>query len=88
VIKKDMSERASVRVSKSLQPTAKAKKSKGISRHKPFPPIKPPQPTAANTAQSSTPKSAVFSQSFTRNDISDMTNDYLQKQSELPLMKP
>ena len=35
-----------------------------------------------------TPNSAVGTQSFTSKDISDIRNDYLQKQSELQPIKP
>ena len=47
---KDMSDRIDLRVRKSLQPTDKAKKktakkSKGIAKDKPFPLVKPPQPS-------------------------------------------
>ena len=79
---KDMSDRIDLRVRKSLQPTDKAKKktvkkSKGIAKAKPFPSVKPPQPSVSNTTQQATPNSAVGSQSFTRKDISDIRNDYL-----------
>ena len=90
---KDMSDRIDLRVRKSLQPTDKAKKktakkSKGIAKSKPFPSVKPPQPSISNTTQQATPNSAVVSQSFTSKDISDKRNDYLQKQSELQPIKP
>ena len=88
---KDMSDRIDLRVRKSLQPTDKkntAKKSKGIAKAKPFPSVKPPQPSVSNTTQQATPNSAVGSQSFTSKDISDIRNDYLQKQSELQPIKP
>jgi hypothetical protein len=90
---KDMSDRIDLRVRKSLQPTDKAKKktakkTKGIAKAKPFPSIKPPQPSAANTPQQATPNSAVGSQPFTSKDISDICNDYLQKQSEVEPIKP
>ena len=65
-----------------------AKKSKGIAKAKPFPSVKPPQPSVSNTTQQATPNSAVGSQSFTSKDISDIRNDYLQKQSELQPIKP
>ena len=86
---KDMSDRIALRVRKSLQPTDKAKKktskkSKGIAKAKPFPSVKPPQPSVSNATQQATPpNSAVGSQSFTSKDISDIRNNYLQKQSEL-----
>jgi len=53
---KYMSDRIGLRVIKSLQPTDKAKKktakkSKGIAKAKPFPSVKPPQPSPANTPQ-------------------------------------
>ena len=90
---KDMSDRIDLRVRKSLQPTDKAKKktakkSKGIVKAKPFPSVKPPQPSVSNTTQQPTPNSAVGSQSFTSKDISDIRNDYLQKQTELKPIKP
>ena len=88
---KDMSDRIDLRVRKSLQPTDKkktAKKSKGIAKAKPFPSVKPPQPSVSNTSQQATPNSAVGSQSFTSKDISDIRNDYLQKQTELKPIKP
>ena len=85
---KDMSDRIDLRVRKSLQPTDKAKKSKGIAKAKPFPSVKPPQPSVSNTTQQATPNSAVGSQSFTSKDKSDIRNDYLQKQSELQPIKP
>ena len=65
-----------------------AKKSKGSAKAKPFPSVKPPQPSVSNTTQQATPNSAVGSQSFTSKDISDIRNDYLQKQSELHPIKP
>ena len=87
---KDISDRIDLRVRKSLQPTDKAKKktakkSKGISKAKPFLSVKPPQPTASNATSQATPNSAVGSQTL---DISDIRNDYLQKQSELQPIKP
>lgn len=90
---KDMSDRIDLRVRKSLQPTDKAKKkiakkSKGIAKAKPFPSVKPPQPTTSNATSQTTPNSAVGSQSFTSKDIGDIRNDYLQKQSELQPIKP
>ena len=90
---KDMSDRIDLRVRKSLQPTDKAKKkttkkSKGIAKAKPFPSVKPTQPSVSNTTQQANPNSAVGSQSFTSKDISDIRNDYLQKQSELQPIKP
>ena len=92
---KDMSDRIDLRVRKSLQPTDKAKKktakkSKGIAKAKakPFPSVKPPQPSVSNTKQQATPNSAVGSQSFTSKDVSDIRNDYLQKQSKLQPIKP
>ena len=82
-----------LRVRKSLQPTDKAKKkttkkTKGVAKAKPFPSVKPPQPSVSNTTQQAAPNSAVGSQSFTSKDINDVRNDYLQKQSELQPMKP
>jgi ABC-type Fe3+-citrate transport system substrate-binding protein len=90
---KDMSDRIDLRVRKSLQPTDKAKKkiskkSKGISKPKPFLSDNPPQPSVSNATQQATSNNAVGSQSFTRKDISDIRNDYLQKQSELQPIKP
>ena len=90
---KDMSDRIDLRVRKSLQPTDKAKKkttkkSKGIATPKPFPSVKPPQPTTSNTTSQTTSNSAVGSQSFTSRDMSDIRNDYLHKQSELQPIKP
>ena len=90
---KDMSDRIDLRVRKSLQPTDKAKKkttkkSKGFANAKPFPSVKPPKPTTATPTPQVTPNSAVGSQSFTSKDISDIRNDYLQKQSELQPIKP
>ena len=63
---KDMSDKIDLRVRKSLQPTDKAKKktakkSKGIAKAKSFPSVKPPKPTASNTAQQATPNSSVGS---------------------------
>ena|GEM_PF-736566 len=94
---KDISDRINLRVRKSLQPKDKAKKkttkkkttkkSKGIAKPKPkpkpFPSVKPPQSSVFNAKQQVTPNSAVVSKSFTSKDISDIRNDYLQKQSEL-----
>ena len=90
---KDMSDRIDLRVRKSLQPTDKAKKktskkNKGIAKPKPFPSVKPPQPSVSNATQKETPNSAVGSQLFTSKDTSDIRNDYLQKQSELQPIKP
>ena len=64
---KDISDRIDLRVRKSLQPTDKAKKktakkSKGIAKAKPFPSVKPPQPSVSNATQQATPNSAVGSQ--------------------------
>ena len=84
---KDMSDKIDLRVRKSLQPTDKAKK-KTAKKAKPFPSVKPLQPSVSNTTQQATPNSAVGSQSFTSKDISDIRNDYLQKQSELQPIKP
>ena len=90
---KDMSDRIDLRVIKSLQPTDKAKKkttkkSKGIAKAKPFPSVKAPTTSAAKQTPQATPNSAVGSQSFTSKDLSDTSNDYLQKQSELQPIKP
>ena len=90
---KDMSDRIDLRVRKSLQPTDKAKKktskkSKGIAKAKPFPSVKPLSNSAATPTPQATPNSAVGTQSFTSKDISDICNDYLQKQSELQPIKP
>ena len=90
---KDMSDRIDLRVRKSLQPTDKAKKkiskkSKGIAKAKLLPSVKPSQPSVSNATQQATPNSAVGSQSFTSKDISDIRNDYLQKQTELQPIKP
>ena len=90
---KDMSDRIDLRVRKSLQPTDKAKKktskkSKGIVKVKPFPSVKLQQPTTSNATSQSTPNSVVGSQSFTSTDISEIRNDYLQKQSQLQPIKP
>ena len=90
---KDMSDRIDLRVRKSLHPPYKAKKkttkkSKGIAKAKPFPSVKPPQPSVANTTQQATPNGAVGSQSFTSKDISDIRNYYLQKRPELQPVKP
>jgi len=92
---KDMSDRIDLRVRKSLQPTDKAKKktakkSKGVAKAKPFPSVKTPPPSVSNATQQqqATPNSAVGSQSFTSKDISDIRNDYLQKQSKLQPIKP
>ena len=60
----------------------------GISKAKPFLSVKPPQPSVSNTTQQATPNSAVGSQLFTSKEISDIRNDYLQKQSELQPIKP
>ena len=90
---KNMSDRIDLRVRKSLQPTdkakkKKAKKSKGIAKAKPSPSVKPQQPSAATPIPQATPNIAVGTQSFTSKDISDIRNDYLQKQSELQPIKP
>ena len=90
---KDMSDKIDLRVRKSLQPTDKAKKkttnkSKGIAKAKPFPSVKPPTTSAATSTPQATPNSAVGTQSFTSKDISDIRNDYLQKQSDLQPIKP
>mgnify|MGYP001477733867 CR=1 FL=1 len=62
---KDMSDRIDLRFRKSLQPTDKAKKktskkSKGIAKAKPFPSVKPPQPSVSNAAQQATPNSCCW----------------------------
>ena len=90
---KHMSDNIDLRVWKSRLPTDKAKKktekkSKRIAKAKPFPSVKPPQPTAANTTQQTTPRSAVGNQTFTSKDMSNIRNDYLQKKSELQPVKP
>ncbi len=90
---KDISDRIDLRVRKSLQPTDKAKKktakkSKGIAKAKRLPSVKSPQPSVSNSTQQATPNSAVGRHSFTSKDISDIRNDYLQKQSELQPIKP
>ena len=90
---KDMSDRIDLRVRKSLLQTIKvkkktAKKSKSIAKAKPFPSVKPAQPTTSNATPQATSNSAVGSQSFTNKDINDIRNDYLQKQSELQPTKP
>jgi len=90
---KDISDRIDLRVRKSLQPTDKAMKkiatkSKGIAKANTFPSVKPPQPSVSITTQQATPNSAVGSQSFTSRDISDIRNNYLQKQSEFQPIKP
>ena len=96
---KDLSDRVEMRVRKSLTADTKianqkaskkkAKKSKAI---KPFPSIKP-----NNTQQTTTPSSAtnslptnnnVSSSSFSAKDISDMRNDFVQKQQALQPIKP
>ena len=59
-----------------------------VAKAKPFPSVKPPQSTTSNATSQATPNSAVGSQSFTSKDISDIRNDYLQKQSELQPIKP
>ena len=89
---KDMSDRINLRVRKSLQPTDKAKKkttkkSKGIAKATPFPSVKSPTTSAATPTPQATPISPSGSQSFTSKDISDIRNDYLQKQSELQPIK-
>jgi hypothetical protein len=61
---------------------------KGRAINKPFPSVKPPQPSVSNTTQQATPNSAVGSQSFTSKDIRDIRKDYLQRQSELQPIKP
>jgi len=96
---KDLSDRVEMRVRKSLTADTKtankkaskkkAKKSKAI---KPFPSIKP-----NNTQQTTTPSSAtnslptnnnVSASSFSAKDISDMRNDFVQKQQALQPIKP
>ena len=71
----------------------KAKKSKAI---KPFPSIKPNN-TQQQTQQSTTPSTAtnslptnnnVSASSFSAKDISDMQNDFVQKQQALQPIKP
>ena len=47
-----------------------------------------PTTSAATPTPQTTPNSAVGSQSFASKDISDIRNDYLQKQSELQPIKP
>ena len=59
-----------------------------IAKAKPFPSVKPPQPSTSNVTSQGTSNSAVGTQSFTSKDISDIRNDYLQKQSELQPIKP
>lgn len=90
---KDMSDRIDLRVKKNVQSTDKAtkktaKKSKAISKAKPFPSIKPRNPQQANTPQQAIPNSAAGSQSITSKDINDIRNDFLQKKSELQPIKP
>ena len=100
---KDLSDRVEMRVRKSLTADTKtankktsknkAKKSKAI---KPFPSIKPNN-TQQQTQQNTTPSTAtnslptnnnVSSSSFSAKDISDMRNDFVQKQQALQPIKP
>ena len=58
---RDKSDRIDLRARKSLQPAGNAKKktskkSKGIAKAKPFPSVRPPKITAANTTQQATLK--------------------------------
>ena len=90
---KDLSDRVEMRVRKSLTADTKiankkaskkkAKKSKAI---KPFPSIKPNN-TQQQTQQTTTPSSATNSLP-TNNNISDMRNDFVQKQQALQPIKP
>ena len=96
---KDLSDRVEMRVRKSLTADTKtankkaskkkAKKSKAI---KPFPSIKPnntQQTTTPSTATNSLPKNnSVSTSSFSTKDISDMRNDFVQKQQALQPIKP
>ena len=96
---KDLSDRVEMRVRKSLTSDTKtankktskkkAKKSKAI---KPFPSIKPnntQQTTAPSTATNSLPtNNNVSASSFSAKDISDMQNDFVQKQQALQPIKP
>ena len=91
---KDLSDRVEIRVRKSLTADTKiankkaskkkAKKSKAI---KPFPSIKPT--TTSSTATNSLPtNNNVSASSFSAKDISDMRNDFVQKQQALQPIKP
>lgn len=85
---KDMSDRIDLRVRKSLQPTDKAKKktakkSKGIAKAKPFPSVKPPQPSVSNTTKQATPNSAVGNSAIAKDDASNARNDYMMKKQKL-----
>ena len=96
---KDLSDRVEMRVRKSLTADTKIanqkaskKKAKNSKAIKPFPSIKP-----NNTQQTTTPSSAtnslptnnnVSSSSFSAKDISDMRNDFVQKQQALQPIKP
>ena len=76
---RDISYRIDFRVRKGIQPTDKVKKkttkkSKGIAEAKPFPSLKPHQPTTPNATSQATPNSAVGSQAITSKDISDISN--------------
>ena len=96
---KDLSDRVEMRVRKSLTADTKtanqkaskkkAKKSKAI---KPFPSIKPnntQQTTTPSTATNSLPtNNNVSASSFSAKDISDMRNDFVQKQQALQPIKP
>lgn len=96
---KDLSDRVEMRVRKSLAADTKtankkaskkkAKKSKAI---KPFPSIKPnntQQTTTPSTATNSLPtNNNVSASSFSAKDISDMQNDFVQKQQALQPIKP
>ena len=96
---KDLSDRVEMRVRKSLTADTKtankktskkkAKKSKAI---KPFPSIKPnntQQTTTPSTATNSLPtNNSVSTSSFSTKDISDMRNDFVQKQQALQPIKP
>ena len=96
---KDLSDRVEMRVRKSLTADTKiankktskkkAKKSKAI---KTFPSIKPnntQQTTTPSTATNSLPtNNNVSASSFSANDISDMRNDFVQKQQALQPIKP
>jgi len=96
---KDLSDRVEMRVRKSLTADTKiankkaskkkAKKSKAI---KPFPSIKPnntQQTTTSSPATNSLPSNNnVSASSFSAKDISDMQNDFVQKQQALQPIKP
>ena len=85
----ELSDRISIRVSKSLQPkdkqATKSVKTKGVKKPKPFPSVTPPPiPQSNNTPQQKTDKlNAIQATNFNKK-----RDDFVQKQQSIKPIKP